>query len=199
MKILQINSSARSTGAASTRIADSLAARLAGRYPGATLDVLDLAREPVAALDDVAVAARMAAPDVRTPEQAARAAQDDALIRQFLAADVIVIGAPMYNFNISAHLKNWIDAIVRPGVTFRYTEVGPVGLVSGKTVHIALTRGGVYRGTPADIPVQYLTQVFAFIGITDVRFVYAEGMSRGPDMVDKAFRDADAQIAQLVA
>ncbi len=116
-----------------------------------------------------------------------------------LAADVIVIGAPMYNFNISAHLKNWIDAIVRPGVTFRYTETGPVGLVSGKTVHIALTRGGVYRGTPADIPVQYLTQVFAFIGVTDVQFVYAEGMSRGPDMVDKAFRDADAQIARLVA
>ncbi|CAO3439260.1 FMN-dependent NADH-azoreductase [Azospirillum doebereinerae] len=199
MKILQINSSARTEGAASTRIADSLVARLMDRQPGATLEVRDLAKEPAAQLDDVAVTARMTPPEARTPWQAARAAQDDALIQQLLCADIVVIGAPMYNFNISAHLKNWIDGIVKPGVTFRYTETGPVGLIGGKTVYIALTRGGFYRDTPADTPAHHLKHVFAFLGITDVHFVYAEGMARGPDVAAKAFRDADDQIIQLVA
>ncbi|MFE1599003.1 FMN-dependent NADH-azoreductase [Methylobacterium sp. ID0610] len=199
MKILQINSSARASASASTRLADSIVAQLGTAHPAAQVEVLNLATHPVAPLDEVAVEARFTPPDARSPEQAARAAQDDGLVAQLLAADVIVVGAPMYNFNIPAQLKNWIDAVTRPGATFRYTETGPVGLVEGKTVYVALTRGGFYRDTPTDTPAQYLKFMFGFLGITDVRFVYAEGMGRGPEMVEQAFRDAGEQIARLVA
>ena len=108
-------------------------------------------------------------------------ALDDALIAEIQAADVVVLGVPMYNFGVPAQLKNWIDAISRAGVTFRYTEQGPEGLLKGKTVYVALTRGGKYRNTPADTQVPYLKTVFTFLGLTDVHFVYAEGLSMGFD------------------
>jgi FMN-dependent NADH-azoreductase len=199
MNILQINSSARVDGSASSLIAASIVQRLVGAYPEATLQIRDLAREPIQPLDELAVEARVLQPDARTPEQAARALQDEAHIAELQAADIIVIGAPMYNFNIPSQLKNWIDAVAKPGATFRYTESGPIGLIKGKRAIIALTRGGFYRDTPADTPAQYLKYMLGFLGITDVQFVYAEGMARGPDMTAKAFRDADEQILKLVA
>ena len=111
-------------------------------------------------------------------------ALDDALIAEVQAADVVVLGVPMYNFGVPAQLKNWIDAIARAGVTFRYTANGPEGLLKGKKVYVALTRGGKYRDTPADTQVPYLKTVLGFLGMTDVQFVYAEGLAMG---------DADAE------
>ncbi|HAG76366.1 MAG TPA: FMN-dependent NADH-azoreductase, partial [Thauera sp.] len=133
--------------------------------------------------------------DQRTPEQAVRVAESDALIAEVQAADVIVIGVPMYNFGISTQLKNWIDAIARAGVTFRYTESGPEGLLKGKKVIVAFARGGRYRGTPADTQTPFLQTVFAFLGMTDVRFVYAEGLNMGDESARQGFAEAEADIA----
>ena len=199
MNILQINASARSAGANSTRLADAIAQRLVARDPQAVLTVRDLAAEPHPVLDEPALGALFTPADQRTPEQAARVALDDALIAQVQGADVIVLGVPMYNFGVPVQLKTWIDAIARAGVTFRYTAEGPEGLLKGKTVYVALARGGLYRDTPADSQVPYLKSVLAFLGMTDVRFVYAEGLALGADSANRAFAQAEAEIEAALA
>ncbi|HJV61359.1 MAG TPA: NAD(P)H-dependent oxidoreductase, partial [Albitalea sp.] len=102
------------------------------------------------------------------------------------------------NFGVPTQLKNWIDAVARSGVTFKYTDKGPVGLVRDKKVYVALTRGGLYRNTPADTQVPYLETFFRFIGLTDLQFVYAEGLSMGPEAERQAFASAQTQIDQLL-
>ena len=197
MKILQINSSARSAGANSTRLADAVTTRLKAANPGAVVELRDLAAHPHPVLDEAALGALFTPAEQRTPEQAARVALDDALIAQVQAADAIVLGVPMYNFGVPVQLKTWIDAIARAGVTFRYTENGPEGLLKGKKVYVALARGGIYRDTPADSQVPYLKGVLGFLGMTDVEFIYAEGLAMGPETADKAFAEAEAAIAAL--
>lgn len=197
MKILQINSSARSAGANSTRLADAITTRLKAANPGAVVELRDLAANPHPVLDEAALGALFTPAEQRSPEQAARVALDDALIAQVQSADAIVIGVPMYNFGVPVQLKTWIDAIARAGVTFRYTENGPEGLIKGKKVYVALARGGVYRDTPADSQVPYLKGVLGFLGMTDVEFIYAEGLAMGPEAADKAFAEADTAIAAL--
>ena len=197
MKILQINSSARSAGANSTRLADAVTTRLKAANPSAVVELRDLAAHPHPVLDEAALGALFTPAEQRSPEQAARVALDDALIAQLQSADAIVLGVPMYNFGVPVQLKTWIDAIARAGVTFRYTENGPEGLVKGKKVYVALARGGVYRDTPADSQVPYLKGVLGFLGMTDVEFIYAEGLAMGPEAADKAFADAEAAIAAL--
>jgi FMN-dependent NADH-azoreductase len=199
MNILQINGSARADGANSTRLANDIVARLQAANPGATLSVRELARDPHPALDEAALGALFTPTDQRTPTQAARVALDDALIAEVQAADIIVLGVPMYNFGISAQLKNWIDAIARAGVTFRYTANGPEGLLKGKTVYVAFARGGRYRGTAADTQTPYLMNVLGFLGLTDVRFVYAEGLNMGPEAAAQGFAEAQADIAAALA
>ena len=199
MNILQINSSARREASHSTRLAARIVERLRDADPEATLTVRDLGSAPHSELDEAALGALFTPADKRTPEQSARVAQDDALIAQTKAADVIVLGVPMYNFGVPAQLKNWIDAISRAGVTFRYTEKGPEGLLKGKHVYVALTRGGKYRNTPSDTQVPYLETVFAFLGMTDVHFVYAEGLAMGPDGERTAIDSAYEQIEEAVA
>ena len=199
MKILQINASARSSGANSTRLADSVSARLKALNPEAGFELRDLASEPHPVLDEPALGALFTPVEQRTPAQAARVALDDALIAQVQSADAIVLGVPMYNFGVPVQLKTWIDAIARAGVTFRYTENGPQGLLKGKKVYVALARGGLYRDTPADSQVPYLKSVLAFLGMTDVSFIYAEGLSMGADAATKAFAEAEALIGELVA
>jgi FMN-dependent NADH-azoreductase len=199
MKILQINSSARREASHSTRIASRIVARLRDADPEATLTVRDLGSAPHPELDEAALAALFTPADKRTPEQSARVARDDALIEETKAADVIVLGVPMYNFGVPAQLKNWIDAISRAGVTFRYTEKGPEGLLGGKHVYVALTRGGKYRNTPSDTQVPYLQTVFGFLGMTEVHFVYAEGLAMGADAertgLDSAYDEIEAAVA----
>lgn len=199
MKILQINASARSAGANSTRVADSITARLQAANPAAVLEVRDLASNPHPVLDEPALGALFTPADQRTPEQAGRVALDDALIAQVQSADVIVLGVPMYNFGVPVQLKSWIDAIARAGVTFRYTEKGPEGLIKGKKVYVALARGGLYRDTPADAQVPFLKNVLGFLGMTDVEFIYAEGLAMGPDAATKAFAEAQVQIDAIAA
>ena len=197
MKILQINASARSNGANSTRVADAITARLQAARPDAVVETLDLAREPHPVLDEPALGALFTPAGQRSAEQAARVAIDDARIAQLQSADAIVIGVPMYNFGVPVQLKAWIDAVARAGVTFRYTATGPEGLVKGKKVYVALARGGVYRDSPTDSQVPYLKTMLGFLGMTDVEYVYAEGLAMGEESVQRAFADAQAQIDAL--
>ena len=199
MNILQINSSARREASHSTRLANRIVERLRDAHPDATLTLRDLNHAPHPVLDEVALGALFTPADQRTPEQAARVAMDDGLIAEIQAADVVVLGVPMYNFGVPSQLKNWIDAISRAGVTFRYTEKGPEGLLKGKAVYVALTRGGKYRNTPADTQVPYLQTVLGFLGMTDVHYVYAEGLALGAAAEESAIASAYEQIEEAVA
>jgi len=199
MNILQVNSSARSEGAHSTRLAETIVERLRAGHPAATLVVRDLARDPHPVLDEAALQALFTPPAERSAEQAARVARDDVLIAEIQAADAVVIGVPMYNFGVSAQLKNWIDAIARAKVTFQYTANGPEGLLKGKRVYVALARGGRYRDTPNDSQVPYLKSVLGFLGMADVRFVYAEGLAMGAEAERQAFAEAQSDIEAAFA
>ncbi|HEU4844612.1 MAG TPA: NAD(P)H-dependent oxidoreductase [Burkholderiaceae bacterium] len=194
MNILQINSSARSIGSESTRLADAIVAKLRATAADVKLTRRDLAVDPHPVLDETALQALFTPAEQRNAEQAARVALDDALIAQVQAADVLVIGSPMYNFGITVQLKSWFDAIARAGVTFKYTATGPVGLLTGKKVYVAVARGGMHRDGPTDTQLPHLKTFLAFLGLTDVQFVYAEGMGLGPDAVAKAQAQADAEI-----
>lgn len=194
MNILQINASARREGANSTKVANSVVERLKAANPTATVTLRDLAVTPHLVLDEAALGALFTPAEQRTPEQAARVALDDALIAELLAHDTIVLGVPMYNFGVPVQLKTWIDAISRAGTTFRYTATGPEGLIKGKTVYVALARGGLFRDTPNDSQVPYLKGVLGFMGMTDVRFIYAEGLNMGPEAAAKGFAQAEQDI-----
>jgi len=199
MNILQINASARREGANSTKVANSVVERLKAANPGAALTLRDLAVTPHPVLDEAALGALFTPAEQRTAEQAARVALDDALIAEIQAHDTLVLGVPMYNFGVPVQLKAWIDAIARAGTTFRYTATGPEGLLKGKTVYVALARGGLYRDTPNDSQVPYLKAVLGFLGLTDVRFIYAEGLAMGPEAVAKGFAQAEADLEAALA
>ncbi len=197
MNILQINSSARSDGSISGQLADEIVADLRVKSPDASLTRIDLALSPVTALDEAGLSALMSDEATRTPAQAALVTEYDARIAEIQAADVLVLAVPMYNFGVTTQLKNWIDAISRARVTFHYTETGPQGLLTGKKVYVALSRGGFHRDQPSDILVPYLRTVLGFLGMNDVQFVYAEGLGYGDDYVTKALESARAEIAAL--
>jgi FMN-dependent NADH-azoreductase len=171
--ILQVNTSILGNEGQSTRLADELVAQLdAGQ-----VIVRDLASEPVPHLTAERFGAFIAPKEKRTPEQDEVIAYSDELIGELKQADVIVLGLPMYNFGVPSMLKAWFDHIARAGVTFRYTEKGAIGLLTGKKVYVLATRGGYYAGTPLDTQTAYVRDFFAFLGITDVEFVYAEGLA----------------------
>ena len=199
MKVLQINASARREGANSTKLANTVVERLVAANPGASVTLRDLAATPVTILDEASLGALFTAADQRTAEQAAVVAEYDALIAEVQAHDAIVLGVPMYNFGVPVQLKAWIDAIARAGVTFRYTENGPEGLIQGKTVYVALARGGLYRNTGNDSQVPYLKAVLGFLGLKDVRFIYAEGLNMGPEAAAQGFAQAEADLAAALA
>jgi len=201
MNILQIHSSARADGSHSSRLARRIVERVRASLPEpseAKITVRDLGRTPHPELNEAALQALFTPAEQRTPAQAARVALDDTWIAELQAADVLVLGVPMYNFGVPAPLKNWIDAISRAKVTFQYTANGPEGLLKGKKVYIALTRGGQYRNTPADTQVPYLQTVLSFLGLTDIQLVYAEGLAIGPEAEQRALALAQAQIDELV-
>ena len=199
MNILQINSSARSNGSESTRLADAIVAKLSASHANAVVTRRDLAAQPHPTIDEATLGALFTLAASRTPEQAARVALDDALIAQAQAADVIVIGAPMYNFGMTVQLKSWFDAIARAGVTFKYGENGPVGLLTGKKVYVTLARGGMHKDGASDTQVPHLKMLLGFLGMTDVSFVYSEGLGMGPDAVAKAQAQADLEVEAVLA
>jgi FMN-dependent NADH-azoreductase len=180
MNILQINASIQSASGQSTRLANAFVAFVSSvrvAQPSTEIVVRDLARDPVPHLDGERFGAFITKAEARSPEQQAVVAYSDALIDEVRAADLIVIGLPLYNFGVPSQLKAWIDHIARAGETFRYTEKGPIGLLGGKRAVIFATRGGLHAGTPTDTQTDYIKTLLGFIGITDVEFVYAEGLA----------------------
>lgn len=199
MNILEILSSARAGNSHSTRVAHAVVERLQQGNAQAGIRVRDLGRTPHPLLDEAALGALFTPAEQRTPEQQARIALDDALIAEVQAADVLVLAVPMYNFSIPAQLKNWIDAISRAGVTFRYTAQGPEGLLKNKRAYVVLASGGVHRHQPTDTLTPYLSTFLGFVGITDVEFIYAEGLAMGEEAerngIDAAYRQIDEALA----
>ncbi|MBE1301276.1 MAG: FMN-dependent NADH-azoreductase [Alteromonadaceae bacterium] len=137
-------------------------------------------------------------PEERTQRQQTLAAVSDNYIEQLMSADVLVLGMPMYNFGIPSVFKAWIDRVARAGITFKYTPTGPVGLLDNKKVIVLAARGGMYAGTPKDTQTQYLKDVFGFIGLDDVEFVYAEGLAMGEQSYNDAFLQANEKIIELI-
>ena len=199
MKVLVVQTSVRAQDANSSKLAGMVTSKIQSRHPSATVETLDLGSTPHPVLDGNALGAIFTPSEQRSAEQAARVALDDALITKVQSADTIVIGVPMYNFGIPVQLKSFFDAIARAGVTFRYTENGPEGLIKGKKVYLALARGGLYRDTPADTQVPYLKMILGFLGMSDIECIYAEGLAMGPEAVTKGFAEAEKQIDALFA
>lgn len=173
--ILQLNTSIFSEDGQSSRLADEFVAAHAAE--GARVIKRDLARQPVPHLTAERFGAFLAKPDARTPEQQDVVRYSDALIDELRRADTVVIGLPMYNFGLPSTLKAYFDHVARAGVTFRYTEQGPVGLLTGKKAYVLAARGGLYAGTARDTQTSYVRDFLAFLGVTDVAFVYAEGLA----------------------
>jgi FMN-dependent NADH-azoreductase len=197
--ILQVNSSINSDNSVSSRLASQLANALRATHPRAALVVRDLARDPLPHLDAERFGAFIARPDARTPGQQSVVSESDALIDELRRADAIVLGLPMYNFGVPSQLKAWFDHIARAGVTFKYTENGPVGLLTGKKAYVVATRGGQYAGTPADTQTPYVRNFLAFLGITDVEFVHAEGLAISETSRNEALAAAQGLIGRLAA
>ena len=196
--LLQIRSSIFSDGGQSSRLAERYVAAWRAANPGGKVVVRDLAREPVPHLDAARFGAFLAKPADRTPEQAEVAAYSDALIDELQAADEVVLALPMYNFGVPSMLKAYFDHIARAGITFRYTENGSVGLLTGKRVFVFAARGGLYAGTPRDTQTGYVRDFLAFLGMTEVEFVYAEGLAISEASKTQAIEKAHAEVDRLL-
>jgi FMN-dependent NADH-azoreductase len=185
MKVLHIDSSVQGSASATRELTHEIVARLKAARPDAQLTYRDLAAQELPHFSQAAL----------TRSDELEAARNTAVLEEFLAADVLVIGAPLYNFTIPSQLKAWVDRIAVVGRTFRYTERGPEGLAGGKQVIVAVARGGVYEaGSPAEFGESYLKFVFGFLGIRDVSFVRAEGLAFSPQHRESALSAARVAI-----
>ena len=197
MNILLVKSSLFAGSGQSSRLADEFVARQRALDPAARVVVRDLAVTPVPHLTAERFQAFLAKPESRTAEQQAIVAYSDMLIEELRAADAIVVGLPMYNFGVPSTLKAYFDHVARAGETFRYTEKGAVGLLTGKRAIVFATRGGLYEGTPLDTQTGYVRTFLAFLGIQDVKFVYAEGLAKGDAKRELSLAEARVAAEQL--
>ena len=198
--LLQINASINNGNGQSSQLADQFVAAFLGRNPTAKIVVRDVAAaEPVPHLNAERFGAFITKAEERSAAQHAVVAYSDALINELKQADVIVLGLPMYNFGVPSQLKAYFDHIARAGVTFKYTDKGPVGLVTGKKAYVFAARGGLYAGSPLDTQTGYVRDFLRFIGIGDVEFVYAEGLNVSPEHKEAGLAKAVAEIARLAA
>jgi FMN-dependent NADH-azoreductase len=199
-KVLVLNSSALGGASVSNQLVQDVLAELRARDPRLIVTVRDLGANPIPHLNsDSATALRGAAP--RNEAQATAQELSDTLIAELKAADTIVIGAPMYNFGIPSTLKAWFDYVLRAGITFRYTEAGPVGLLEGKRAIVIESRGGYYsEGATKVLDSQepHLKTLLGFVGIKDTTFIRVEKLAFGPQARQQAFDGARAQLGQLL-
>ena len=192
--ILHLNTSIFGDDGQSSR----LAAEFVARIPRARVIARDLARDPVPHLDAARFGAFLSKPETRTAEQRAVLAYSDMLIEELRQADTIVLGLPMYNFGIPSQLKAYFDHVARAGVTFRYTEKGAVGLLTGKQAYVFAVRGGLYAGTPKDTQTAYVRDFLAFVGLSDVEFVYAEGLAIGEEAKVRSLAGARRALQSMI-
>ena len=194
--LLQINASLAGANGQSSRLADRFVSEWIAKHPGGHVIKRDLAADPVPHLTAERFQAFLSEPEARTAEQKAVSEYSDALIEELRNANTIVFAVPMYNFSVPSTLRSYFDHIARAGVTFRYTANGPEGLLKGKKAYVFITRGGIYsNGVETQTP--YLKQFLAFIGITDVQFVYAEGLHMGDDVRQQSLNAAHQAIGEL--
>ena len=198
--LLQINASLNNGNGQSSRLANQFVAAYRRRHPGAKIVERDVAAaEPVPHLNAERFGSFITKPEERSAAQHAVVAYSDTLINELRQADVIVLGLPMYNFGVPSQLKAYFDHIARAGVTFKYTEKGPVGQITGKKVYVFAARGGVHAGTPIDTQTSYVRDFLRFLGMDDVEFVYAEGLAISPESKEAGLARAAAEIERLVA
>lgn len=202
MKLLHIDSSILGGNSASRQLTRQIVTEWQSSHPGTQVDYLDLAQDAPAHLSADALGFRAPTGDKElTDAQRRENAVSEKLVSQFLAADVVVIGAPLYNFSVPTQLRAWIDRIAQPGRTFTYTDKGPKGLAGGKTVIVAVSRGGVYSTTDSGHAMEhqesYLQTVFGFLGVTDVRIVRAEGLALGDAARAAALASASLEIKSI--
>lgn len=192
--LLHVKSSVFGDQGQSAQLADRLIKRWLHQNPEGRVIVRDLVAEPIAHFDMQTIAALSTDADQRGPEQQDIAALSDRLIAELQEADTLVLAAPMYNFAVPSQLKAWFDQVARNGVTFRYTEQGPEGLLKDRPVYVLATRGGQYRDAGLDFQVPWIKQILGFIGLKQVEVVYAEGlnMSSADDAIGQARSELDA-------
>jgi FMN-dependent NADH-azoreductase len=194
-KILIVTSSANGAASVSSRLAESHAAQLAAAHPGVTIVRRDVGAEPVPHLTSATVAAIKGTPESDAEIEAR--ALSDALVTELADADLVVIASPMYNFGMSSTLKAWFDHVLRAGVTFRYGENGPEGLLAGKKAVLIQSRGGLYSEGPAaamDGQEPHIRNMLGFIGITDVTIVRAEKLAFGPEAAEASIAAANEAL-----
>lgn len=196
-RVLVIESSARQQGSVSRELTQQFIANWQAAHPADQIQVRDLAAEPVPHLDATLLAGWMTPSEQQTEAEKAALARSNQLTDELLAADVLVLAAPMYNFAIPSTLKAWLDHVLRAGVTFKYTETGPQGLLTGKRAFVLTARGGIYAGSGLDHQEPYLRQALAFIGIHDVQFIHAEGLNLGAEFSEKGLAQAKAKLAEV--
>lgn len=196
-RVLIIESSARQQGSVSRQLTQAFISQWDNAHPEDEVVVRDVAEHVLPHLDASLLGAWT------KPEAEHDVAEREALQRsnlltdELLAADVLVLAAPMYNFTIPSTLKAWLDHVLRAGVTFKYTATGPQGLLEGKRAIVLTSRGGVHAGGASDHQEPYLRQVLAFIGIHDVTFVHAEGLNMGGEVAERGLSQAMAALAAL--
>lgn len=196
-KILRLDTSVFSEQGSSSRLNHAVTEKLEHLFGQVEVCHRDLAREPLPHFSADVITALNTSAEERTDEQTRLKALADELIDELFAADILVVAAPMYNFGIPSTLKAWIDYVARAGVTFRYTAEGPEGLVKGKTLYLVTTRGGIHKDQETDSEIPFLQTYFRFLGITDIRTIYAEGLAMARK--DEQFAAALASVDQLVA
>ncbi|MER1967303.1 FMN-dependent NADH-azoreductase [Castellaniella sp. GW247-6E4] len=203
MQVLHLDSSITGAHSVSRQLSREAVQQWMASHPDAQVQYLDLAAEAPSPLTRDALGFRAPAEGAPSDIQARENAVSEAMVRQLLAADVVVIGAPLYNFTIPAQLKAWLDRVAQAGRTFKYTENGPIGLLGDKTVILALSRGGVYStseiGTAMEHQESYLKTIFGFMGVKDIRVVRAEGMDMGAESRERGFAQARQDILALAA
>ena len=198
--LLQINASIHNDSGQSSQLANQFVAAFRQSHPDANVLVRDVAAsETVPHLSAERFGAFITPSEKRTQAQHGVVAYSDALIEEIKRADVVVIGLPMYNFGVPSQLKAYFDHIARAGITFAYTEKGPVGRLTGKKVFVFAARGGQYVGTPLDTQTSYVRDFLGFLGMTEVHFVYAEGLAISPQSKEAGLAKAAAEIARLAA
>jgi FMN-dependent NADH-azoreductase len=198
--LLQINASINDDNGQSSQLAKQFVAAFRARLPHAKIVVRNVAAaDPVPHLNAQRFGAFITKAEERSAEQHAVVAYSDKLIDELKQADVIVLGLPMYNFGVPSQLKAYFDHVARAGVTFKYTDKGPVGQLTGKKVYVFAARGGLYAGTPMDTQTSYVRDFLRFLGMADVEFVYAEGLAISPQSKEEGLAKAVAEIARLAA
>jgi FMN-dependent NADH-azoreductase len=196
--ILHLTSSIFGENGVSSRLADEFVVAQRIESPGTVVIRRDLSKDPVPHLDAERFGAFVAKPGTRTPAQQAALEFSDGLIAELRAADTIVLGLPMYNFGLPSQLKAYFDHVARAGVTFKYTDKGALGLLTGKKAYVFAARGGLYKGTPRDTQTTYVRDFLGFLGVTDVEFVYAEGLAVGAASKMRSLAAARGALRALV-